>query len=334
MVGSNLSGVGVYSNEITRAVAESHPEHRFLYCYRPHRFVRGLGRPLPRNGRARLLWRHPPARARLFHALNQRVDQRGRAPVITTFHDLFVFSGDYSTPGFKQRFTVQARQAAALSDLIIAVSEFTARQVHEILDVERSRIRVVHHGVWSAPLAPPIKRERMVLFVGAIQKRKNVARLVQAFEAMPRDWKLVLAGAFGFGAEEALRAIERSPRARDIEMRGYVSDAELERLYARASIFAFPSLDEGFGIPVLEAMARGVPVLTSNGSALREVAGDAALLVNCHETEAVAEGLRQLANDEALSADLREKGLKHSARFTWKRASDDTWQAYQELLSV
>ena len=116
--------------------------------------------------------------------------------------------------------------------------------------------------------------------VGAIQRRKNIVRLVEAFEQLASGWKLVLAGSFGFGSEAALQRIERSPRKQDIQVLGYVSDSQLEELYRRASIFAFPSLDEGFGMPVLDAMARGVPVLTSNVSAMPEVAGDAALLVD------------------------------------------------------
>ena len=130
---------------------------------------------------------------------------------------------------------------------------------------------------------PPLPRENVILNVGAIQKRKNIARLVAAFETVAPEWRLVLAGSDGYGAEEIRARIAASPARERIAVLGYVTPEELAGWYARASVFAFPSLDEGFGMPVLEAMAAGVPVVTSNRSALPEVAGDAALLVDPEE---------------------------------------------------
>jgi glycosyltransferase involved in cell wall biosynthesis len=149
---------------------------------------------------------------------------------------------------------------------------------------------------------------------------------------MPPDWQLVLAGSLGYRAGEVLERIEVSPRRTDIRVPGYVAQSELERLYGEARIFAFPSLDEGFGMPVLDAMARGVPVVTSAGSALREVAGDSALLVEPADTTAIAAALNCLARDESLRSDLRNKGLLRAAGFTWTSAVDKTWAVYQELL--
>ena len=280
-LGRNLSGVGVYSREILFGLARAHPEARYLFCYRPHRFLRSFSDRLPANAARRLLWENRAPSADLFHGLNQRLDSARHRRRVTTFHDLFVISGDYSTPDFRERFTAQARAAAERSDLIIAVSPSPPGKWSNCCNVEPSRIRVIHHGARPAP--PPnhaVPREPIILSVGAIQRRKNIVRLVEAFEQLPAGWKLVLAGSFGFDSEAARERIERSPRKQDIQVLGYVSDPQLEELYQRASIFAFPSLDEGFGMPVLDAMARGVPVLTSNVSAMPEVAGDAALLVD------------------------------------------------------
>ena len=116
--------------------------------------------------------------------------------------------------------------------------------------------------------------------MGAIQKRKNIARLVEAFEAVDSGWKLVLAGSQGYGAAEILTRIAASPARERIVVAGYVSPQALAGWYSRAALFAFPSLDEGFGMPVLEAMAAGIPVVTANRSALPEVAGDAAMLID------------------------------------------------------
>jgi hypothetical protein len=245
------------------------------------------------------------------------VDARARRTV-TTFHDLFVITGEYSTPEFRARFTEQAREAARRSDLIVAVSRFTAGQVEDLLEVAASRIRVIPHGVRVPPEGKMnAERNNMVLFVGAIQRRKNVQTLVRAFERMPASWRLALAGAAdGFGAAKELRAVESSPRRNDIDVLGYVTRAELEALYRRARIFAFPSLDEGFGMPVLEAMANSVPVITSNRSALPEVAGDAALLVNPNDPEEIAAALVRLASDRDLCDDLARRGRERAVQFS------------------
>ena len=328
-LGKNLSGVGVYSREMLNGLAEAHPDTRFLFCYRPHRFIASLEVPLPANARRRILRGSP--RADVFHALNQRVEARA-ARTVATFHDLFVMTSDYSSPEFRARFTAQARQAAERSDLLIAVSQFTAGQMEALLQVERARIRVILHGV-RIPPEMPARRENLVLFVGAIQRRKNVARLVRAFEAMPTGWRLVLAGAAdGWGAAEELSVVEASPRRSDIDVRGYVTTAELESLYARARIFAFPSLDEGFGMPVLEAMAHEVAVVTSRRSALPEIAGDAALLVDPEDVEELAEALRRLARDEEERENLARRGRARVAEFSWDVAVRRTWAVYQELV--
>ncbi len=146
-VGRNLTGVGVYSREIIHGLAAAHPEARFLACYRPHRLLRSFSDSLPRNASRRLLWQDWGAAADLFHGLNQRIDSTRYRRAISTFHDLFVMSGDYSTPEFRLRFTEQARAAAERSDLIVTVSQFTADQVHDLLKVDRARLRVIHHGV-------------------------------------------------------------------------------------------------------------------------------------------------------------------------------------------
>src|SRR6266542_5419273 len=200
----NLSGVGVYSREILRGLAAAHPETRFLWCYRPHRLRRSWKESMPANCRRRLL-QEPlaPRGADLFHSLNQRLPRARLRHTVATFHALFVLTGEYSTPEFRARFAEQARHAAQ-AEAIIAVSEFTARQVHEILGVERQRIHVIHHGV-TLPAAGDGPREKMILHVGAIQRRKNLSRLIEAFERVPAPWRLVLAGSNGFGAEEILQ---------------------------------------------------------------------------------------------------------------------------------
>jgi len=335
-IGDVLSGVGLYSHEILMGLAGAHPEVRFDFCYRPHRFLRARRTPLPRNARRRVL-AEPlgPRGADLFHGLNQRLPRIPMRRAIATFHDLFVMTGEYSTPEFRARFTAQARDAAARADAVIAVSEFTRSQVVSLLGVEPARVHVVHHGTrkFAGPLIASPGREKVILNVGAIQKRKNIARLVEAFETLPQAWQLVLAGSNGYGAEEILARIEKSPARERINVTGYVSPSELSGWYARAAVFAFPSLDEGFGMPVLEAMAAGVPVITSNRSALPEVAGDAAVLVEPEDTEALGQALRELTLDVDLCRDLARRGTARVRMFTWEKAISDTWNVYRTLSS-
>jgi glycosyltransferase involved in cell wall biosynthesis len=332
-VGKCLSGVGVYSRELLRALAAAHLGQPFELCYRPHRYLRSFSAALPPNCSRALLYEPLFPRSReFFHGLNQRLPKMRFRRTVSTFHDLFVLTGDYSSPEFRRRFAGQARQAAGESDAIIAVSEFTARQVEELLGVERARIHVVHHGLNWLGTGDPMPRENIVLNVGAIQRRKNIARLVEAFERTPRGWNLVLAGSAGYGADEIVARIESSPRRGDIQVLGYVSAAELARWYARARIFAFPSLDEGFGMPVLEAMAAGVPVVAANRAGLPEVCGGAALLVDPEDVDAIATALEQLMRDEALAAALVERGVRRAAQFSWQKAAEQTWEVYQGLL--
>ena len=328
------SGIAVYSREILQGLAAEHSGDSFLHYYRPKQY-RQAPRPSLPNVESRSLLPLVSGvftKSDVFHALNQRVDRRLGRRVVATFHDLFVMTGEYSSPDFRRRFTRQARTAAQNSDMIIAVSQFTANQVHDLLGVEHARIRVIGHG---APSPQPIRRveEKMILSVGAIQLRKNTARLVEAFEALPDDWQLVLAGAAsGYGVEQILARIEASPAKDRIQVTGYVSPEELARLYAHAAIFAFPSLDEGFGIPILEAMAHGVPVVTSNRSALPEVAGKAALLVDPMDVDVIASALLELTNNRDHRQKLTDAGRIRAQSFSWPRAVSQTYAVYGELI--
>ncbi len=334
-MGDSLSGVGVYSNALLDGLAASHPEASFDLCYRSHRLLRSFRRTLSPNCHRRLLVESRiPRGADLFHGLNQRLPRRADLRrAVTTFHDLFVLSGDYSTPEFRRRFAAQAREAAKRSDAIIAVSSFTAGQIRDLLGIDGARIRVIQHGVKKVdgPVPPVSGREKMILHVGAIQRRKNVLRLIEAFERIGSGWSLVLAGSTGYGGEEILERVRNSPRRESIRVTGYTDEAVLRDLYFRAAVFAFPSLDEGFGLPVLEAMAAGAPVLTSDRGALPEVSGDAALVVDPSSVEAITEGLGKLTADEGLREAMASRGLTRSALFTWEEAARRTWEVYEEL---
>lgn len=331
-VDAQPSGIAVYSRELLDGLSSTYPEDYFVHAYRPKQFVRSPKTGTPNVRRTIILPGLPLFGANVFHALNQRVDRREAPRTVSTFHDLFVISGEYSTSEFRNRFAQQARLAAERSDLIIAVSEFTADQVSSLLNVERGRIRVIPHGVHMPSSTEPRVREKFVLFVGALQARKNVMRLVEAFESLPDSWRLVLAGApGGYRAHEILERIEASRSRKRIDVTGYVARERLDDLYAHASIFAFPSLDEGFGIPVLEAMAWGVPVITSNASSLAKLGHDAALLVDPLHVGEIADALLNLTKSEALREKLIRAGKLRATEFTWGKAVRKTYEVYREL---
>lgn len=329
-LGNDLSGVGVYSRELLLALAASHPGQTFQWHYRLHRFFKSFSESLPPNATRRLLLDGWGPRNALFHGLNQRLPTRRFKTQVATFHDLFVMTAEYSTPEFRARFTEQARRAVGEADRIIAVSQFTADQVEKLLGVEPERIRVVHHGIQPLPVYPRVP-EKIILHVGAIQQRKNVARLVRAFAAVPKDWRLVLAGSAGFGAEQILQEIAESPNRERIKVTGYISNEEMARYYSQAGIFAFPSLDEGFGMPVLEAMRAGVAVVASDRSAVPEVCGGAALLIDALNEDALADALSRLSQDEGARTQLELRGKTRAIQFSWQRAASETWQIYEEL---
>lgn len=329
------TGVANYSRELLFGLAAAHPEDTYRFCYRIHRFRKSFQQSLPSNARRLPLIDHLlPFRPRLFHGLNQRLPHLRLKRAASTFHDLFVMTSKYSTDDFRERFALQARDAATRSDLVICVSTFTASQVEDLLGVPAARIRVVPHGVHVPdPVAVPSAEERepLILFVGALQKRKNVAALVKAFARVQPPWELILAGGRGYGWEEIEAVIADSPARKRIKLVGYCDDASLRRFYARAAIFAFPSLDEGFGIPVLEAMAWGLPVLTSNRSSLPEVAGGAALLVDPLQAASIEEALLSLTENVAERERLAKLGRKRAARFPWQNAVASTHAIYREL---
>lgn len=345
---TNPSGVAVYCSRLIDALVRSVPEERFFLCYRANRFLRSLWSPLFQGNCSRRLLEEFTCplfcgQVSLFHGLNQRLPRCKFKQALTTFHDLFVLSGDYSTGEFRARFGTLAREAASRSDHIIAVSEFTANQVSGHLGYPRDRISVVHHGVQQVPSFSSeqlreFRRKQgletpFLLHVGAIQKRKNIARLIRAFELLNSQFTLVLAGSVGYGAKQIMTLIENSPARQRIRSFGYVSFEQLSMLYRTASALVFPSLEEGFGMPVLEAMSAGLPVITSDRSATAEIAGGAALLIDPEQTESIASAAERVLSNYSLKEQLVEAGYERAAKFSWVRAARETIAVYQKLLS-
>jgi glycosyltransferase involved in cell wall biosynthesis len=179
--------------------------------------------------------------------------------------------------------------------------------------------------------------QRFVLYVGTLEPRKNLGTLIRAFAQVHRQdssLKLALAGGKGWGYDAIFQAVRESGLAGEVLFPGFVPPDELPLWYGAAAAFAYPSLYEGFGLPVLEALACGAPVVTSDGSSLPEAAGDAALQVDATDVDALAGALGRLLTDAALRADLRQRGLTHAARFTAERMGREMVRVYEQAASA
>ncbi len=273
-------------------------------------------------------------------ASNSYLMSIARVPVVAFVHDLFGFERSHGLPtsaaGERLTLPLAARRAAGF----ICPSEATRRALESLFPRTRGRTVVIPHGVeprfLTASAAGVARRHgidgQFVLAVGTLEPRKNLIALIEAFVSAAPPFQLVLAGARGWGGTELDDLIRR--HADVVRPIGFVPDEELPALYAEASAFAFPSLEEGFGLPVLEAMAAGTAVLTSDRSSLPEVTGDAALLVDPTDVGAIAAGLDRLLSDEELRVELGRRGRERAATFTWARTARDTVDYLRSVTST
>jgi glycosyltransferase involved in cell wall biosynthesis len=272
-----------------------------------------------------------------------------KAQTLATVHDLvsYIYPQTH-TPltNFLQK--VWLPWGLKLATAVVTVSQHSKTDLCHYLGLNREKIAVVPCGVNArfSPIAEEGERERLaarygihrpyILYLGDVQARKNVTGLLQAFarihETLPAR-VLVIAGARTWKYEAIYSMVDELNLAKDVLFTGYVADVDAPALYRQADLFVYPSLYEGFGRPPLEAMACGTPVVTSNASSLPEVVGDAAILVDPHDVDAIAGGMGRGLEDSALRAKLRTRGLTQASRFTWERAARDTITVYEHLLN-
>jgi glycosyltransferase involved in cell wall biosynthesis len=282
----------------------------------------------------------------VVHAPGPMLPPSGAAALVATVHDLAPLRFPERYPrGARLSLKRSLRFAAREADRIICPSRSTADEVQELLGVEADRLRVVAHGV-AMPVPDPEEaaqfvarrgiREPYVLWVGTQEERKNVIAVLDAFEQASQrdgDVSLVVHGPQGWlGAEVADGIRRRKLDGRTIVSEGGLTRLELAALYARARVFLFPSIYEGFGLPVLEAMACGAPVITSDRSAMPESAGDAATLVDPDDHDALGDALTALLHDSAARDELSRRGRERAAAFRWDVTARRTWDVYEELV--
>jgi glycosyltransferase involved in cell wall biosynthesis len=287
----------------------------------------------------------------LLHSLAFVRPLVAHCPVVITIYDLSFVRMPERFPRF-QRFYLQTmtRYSARRAARLLVISQSTKDDVVRFCGVSPDKIVVTYCGV-DEQFAPRSRHEveafraakglpsRFILYLGTLEPRKNVPQIVKAYSQLrshdlSRNYKLVIAGAKGWGYDEVFAAVEQHDLKDDVIFAGYVPAEELPLWYNAAELFVYPSLFEGFGLPVLEAMACGTPAITSNVSSLPEVAGDAALTITPTDTRALSAAMTQVLCDAALRAQLRERGLRQAAQFSWQRTAQQTAQVYADVLKL
>lgn len=285
--------------------------------------------------------------ARLFHATEHLLMPLHGVPTILTIHDL-IFRKIPEHHKFLNRWYLNLTMPlyAKRANHIIAVSKATRDDVMDTYGVSGDKITVIPEA--AAPRFKPQAVEaleatrkryqlpkRYLLYVGTVEPRKNLLRLLKVWERLYKAAEapsLVLVGKRGWLSDDFFNALDTSPARHGVIVTGYVRDEDLPALYAGATAFVFPSLYEGFGLPPLEAMACGTPVVCSNVSSLPEVVGDAALLCDPTDDGALAEALQRISRDTDLRQELRKRGLAQAAKFSWERAAQETLALYKRFM--
>jgi glycosyltransferase involved in cell wall biosynthesis len=355
------SGVGYYTENMLASVMRAAPQHRYmLFSNRDMREGwKQLATETVHSERlfpVRAVWMQAvlPGTLRrvqpdLCHFTNYLAPLAMSCPYIVTVYDMTVFI----TPRlhrFKKLVLDRtliprvARKAGA----IITVSNSARKDILRYLKVPREKVRVVmgaaspaFHPITDSTLLESVRarhglHEPYILYVGTIEPRKNLPRLVQAFANLKKrglPHKLVIVGQSGWQTEPIYVEIERLGLKPDVIFTGYVPFEDLPAIYTLAEAMAFPSLYEGFGLPVIEAMACGTPVVTSRSSSLIEVAGDAGLLVDPLSVEELEDALHRVLNDPALRADMRHMGLERASNLTWEHTAQATLEVYDKVLA-
>jgi glycosyltransferase involved in cell wall biosynthesis len=367
-VGREFSGVGNYVLELVRGFSQIDSDHEFLLLAPAETALRGLDL----DGRFQLIeapfsheshpsgdaWEHfvLPRRARklgvdLIHGPNYLVPLFPGKPVaVATIHDLIAFTHPQTIP---RRYAAYMRwlipKSLRRATRVITGSGAMRENLCAAFHIPAHRIDAIPHGVASrfSPETPTRVDEVLhklnisqpyLLFVGNLEPRKNLPGLLRAFRevrnAHESNLRLVVAGKAAWLESEFVRALEDDDLAGSVLTTGFVDAKDLPALYSGAEAFVFPSFEEGFGLPVLEAMACGVPVVASAIPSIREIAGEAAVMIDPHEPGSIARGILRALNDPELHAALRSAGQVRAKKFSWKAAARATLDTYRKAMEA
>lgn len=282
----------------------------------------------------------------IIHFPNHYAALRSKIPTIVTFHDIYILKNPTAFPlpqvKYSQYILPKVIQSASK---IIAISDFTKNEIINHFDIDSNKIKVIHNGVSNnfKPIHDQdiLKHVKLkhnlpkdyILYVGAIEPRKNVHKLVEAFNIVKksRDISLVIVSFGGWKNKNIYQIINKSPYCNDIHLTGYVSDEDLPSIYSLAKVFVYPSSYEGFGLPLLEAMACGCPVIGTINTVANEVVGNAGILTDSTNSYLLSEAILALCEEDNWKK-FRDLGLERSNLFTWNQCANRTLELYQSII--
>jgi glycosyltransferase involved in cell wall biosynthesis len=360
-----LEGYGHFLHEIVRRMTAAHPEHEFIFLFdRPfdEKFVFGKNvTPVVLGPAARhpLLWKYwydfkiPSAlkkyKADVFFSADGFCSGRTTVPQCLVLHDLAFLHYPAGIP--KTQLSYYKRNTPDFirkAKKIITVSDFSRKDILEHYPEAAGKISVIHNGIRPS-FHPQSYEEREAvkqkytggaayfLSAGSIHPRKNGMNLLKAFSLFKKrqqsSLKLVFAGRLAWQYEAFTESLKSYKYRHDVILTGYLPEEELAALTAGAYALVYPSFFEGFGLPVAEAMQSGVPVITSENSAMQEIAGDAALYADPHNIQSIADQLMRIYKDERLRDQLQLKGLERATAFDWDKAASQYWKVIEETIA-
>ncbi|MBK8584620.1 MAG: glycosyltransferase family 4 protein [Bacteroidetes bacterium] len=360
-----MEGIGYFTYESFRRIVKAHPEHEFIFIFdRPYdesfifseNITPVVASPPARHPLLWYLWYEhslprvfKKTKADLFIGTDGYLSVASKIKTLSVFHDINFEHYPEDVPFFnrlfyRHYFPIYAQTAARIA----AVSEFTKNDVVEKYKIDARKIDIVYNGVSEQfnPLsAAEITQVRnkftqgqpYFLFVGSLHQRKNISNMLKAFDEYKKSAsspvKMVLAGAKRWWTDEMEKTLEQMQFKSDVIFTGRVNFDDLCKITAGALAMTYVSTFEGFGIPIIEAMRSGVPVITSNVTSMPEVAGNAALLCDPFSVSSIAESMMKIANDEQLRKTLIEAGLKRQNDFSWDKTAVQLWNSIEKTIS-
>ena len=361
-----LAGIGRYTDSLLRTLAEiDHENHYYLYYGASFRQSRAT---LPHfdnlNFHPKLL-RFPGKLFRLlteklrvipvgsflgnydiYHGLNYHVPRLAFSSIVNIYDLSFMLFPECFTKKRLSDIRYKVGSSIKRAEWIITGSESTKADIVNYLKVSDEKIKVIpfgfgkHFKPLSEEMLIPFREKyhlpgRFILFVGTIEPRKNILNLLRAFHRLNiPDIFLVIAGGRGWLFEEIFMEVERLGLPEKVIFPGYIPETDLPLLYNSACVFVYPSLYEGFGFPPLEAMACGVPVITSNTSSLPEIVGDAGMLVNPQNPEEIADAIKSVLESDSKKRDMAGKGIERAKTFSWERCARETLKLYKQITTM
>lgn len=346
----NLAGIGNYAFRLAKHLPIVGPDEEWIFFGSDSRFTSALARENARvfarePGIPRILWEQAvlPSAARKANPELLHGTDFGRPLVcgreaINTLHDLSPFADSTFFPWTKRVYKKALISLVARRDpAVITVSSFSRAEIIERFQIKPERVFAIPLGTDTANTSRRATEDPpRLLFVGTLENRKNVARLIEVFGILRSRrsirHRLVLAGQPGYGWETIQSAIKQSGAASYVDIPGYVSHSELLDLYGSAAVFVYPSFYEGFGLPVIEAMAHGLPVVCSRATSLPEVGGNAAIYFDPYDVEEMVAAIERVIDSPSLQSEMRERGLRQAAKFTWEECARKHLAVYRTVL--